>query len=108
MRGGVNPISMVKQAQDGTVYLIQLDGREEDWLEFINGQFTLTHHLVLDDHIWDGEQLDSDTFKSRINEFWEDSIALVDAAYFDIDRGNGLQTLTDTQETIQQLQELAE
>ena len=107
--GGVNPISRVKQAKDGTVYLIQLDGRIEDYWELDNGEFSISHHVERDSSIWDGEQLaDREAFRIKYDEFWNDSTTLVNTVYFNNKEGAGLQTLTDTQETIEYLRKLTE
>ena len=105
--GGVNPISRVKQTKDGTVYLIQLDGRTEDYWVLSDGKFSIDHHVFKDLYTWDEEQLNRETFEARYNDFWTDATTLIDTSYFTVKEGKGVQVLSDTQETIEYLQELA-
>ena len=104
--GGVNPISRVKQTKDGTIYLIQLDGRMEDYWILKDGKFSVDHHVERDSYVWDEEQLDDQTFKTRYDDFWAESMTLIDTAYFIAEDGKGVQVLSDTQETIEYLQKL--
>lgn len=106
--GGVNPISRVKQTKDGTVYLIQVDGRMEDYWILKDGKFSIAHHVAWDTSIWDTEKLDSrESFKTRYDHFWAEATTLIDTSYFITEAGRGIQVLADTQQTIEHLQELA-
>ena len=105
--GGVNPISRVKQTKDGTVYLIQLDGRTEDYWVLSDGKFSVDHHVVRDLYTWDEEQLSKEAFEVWYNDFWADATTLIDTSYFAVKEGKGVQVLSDTQETIEYLRKLA-
>ena len=105
--GGVNPISRVKQTKDGTVYLIQLNALTADYWVLSDGKFSIAHHIDEDLYTWDKEQLNRETFEARYNDFWADATTLISTTYFAAKEGKGVQVLSDTQETIEYLRELA-
>ena len=107
MKGGANPGSVVRIAGDGFAYIIQYSGQAEDYLMLQNGEFITAHHIDFNSHSWDDIEMTQEQLSSVKSDFWGDSSQPVAVWYISIRLSNGLETLTDTQATIESLRQLA-
>ena len=106
MKGGANPGSVVRTASDGLAYIIRYSGQAEEYLTLQNGEFVSAHRIDYNTHSWDGIEMTLEQFSSVKSDFWGDSSLPVAVWYISINLSNGLETLTNTQDTIESLDEL--
>ena len=104
MRGGSNPSSHVWQTKDNAIYLVQYDSYLEYYWELQNGEFSVVHELNVENHSYDGEQMEAADFQALREEFETDS--LVSVFYTAPSVKDDSKTLADYKDTIEHLREL--
>ena len=111
MSGGANPGSTVWITRDGTPYILMLDDDYNYYWGMADGEFQILLQYCSgarsNPPSWNGEEMTKEEVQTLYDSFIEGAASPILVRYINTQLGNGLTTLTDTQETIEYLRQLA-
>ena len=111
MTGGVNPGSNIWVTSDSVPYILMFNDDYSYFWGLKNGKFEVIHQYcsgaLSNPPSWDGKEMTKEEAQTLYDSFMEESTSPILVRYIDVSLGNGMNTLADTQNTIEQLYELS-